>query len=46
MGEIELCDLMDELKLTDAQPNTYENDVEGIDELISRMEKVTLDKPE
>lgn len=46
MGEIELCELMDELKLGDVQPNTYENDVEGIDQLISRMEKVTLEKPE
>jgi hypothetical protein len=27
LGEIELCELLDELKINDAQPNTYQNDL-------------------
>lgn len=44
LKDIELCELFDEMKLDD-QPNTYQNDIDGIDELVSKMEKITIDKP-
>lgn len=32
------------MKLDEA-PNTYQNDVDGIDELVFKMQKITIDKP-
>lgn len=47
LGEIDLCELLDELKIVDNEPNTYQNDMEGIEELVSKMSKITIEnKPE
>ena len=44
LGQIDLCDLFDEMKIQDQQPNVYQNDVEGIDQLIAKMDKITIEK--
>lgn len=43
LGQIDLCELFDDMKIDD-KPNTYENEVEGIDELIKGMEKISIEK--
>ena len=50
LGELELCDMLDDLKIEEVEEKNKEaegeeeGENEGIDELISKMEKVTIEK--
>ena len=50
LGELQICDLLEDMDLGNAEKenvaNVVEEDNQAIDDLILKMEKVTIDKPE
>lgn len=46
LGELDLCEMLDDLKIEDLNKESEKPGVEldGIDDLISKMEKVTIEK--